>query len=132
MYDTASVVGLRFLRLPFTQYSPAPVLALRRIATFGFCAKSGMANANNTSSPPIGRKIDFMGLPPFERSLRVKLWQASFTTFRGQEQGPLADDASDWTGSAGVQPPLHSPGKIGQTSGFNCELHRLSHLCRIA
>jgi hypothetical protein len=37
-YLTAISAGVRCLRLPFTQYSPALVPAASLIATFGFCA----------------------------------------------------------------------------------------------
>src|SRR5882672_4537289 len=92
MYDTATGAGVRFLRLPFTQYSPAPVPAASLIATFGFCADNGIANVvTNKTATPIERKIIFTGFTPFQRfGLRVtnvtRVRYASFTTFRRRTQ----------------------------------------------
>src|SRR5437016_9810882 len=60
MYETAMVAGLRFLSVPFAQYSPAPWVASKRIATLGFCAQSGRANAISKSAALSGRKNIFM------------------------------------------------------------------------
>src|SRR5712671_1626110 len=92
MYDTAIGAGVRFLRLPFTQYSPAPVPAASLIATFGFCADDEAASAvSNIIDATIERKIIFIAFAPFQRfGLRVtnvtQVRYASFTTFRRRTQ----------------------------------------------
>src|SRR6266852_6270922 len=110
MYDTPIVAGLRFLRLPLTQYSPVPVLAASLIATFGFCAHSGRAKASNIKNAPNGRETDFMSLAPLKvvESAGPRTWPnlagiVYYFSCGRARKAELADHAGDRTRGAGVE-----------------------------
>jgi hypothetical protein len=77
----------KVLKTPFHAILADAVAPSSLIATFGFCAGSGIANAvSNSSNAPIERKMIFIGIAPFQ-SFRVRLTKMTlgslgvFTTF---------------------------------------------------